>query len=54
MEVFDGTKINTSHLASTWRAKVKARESIKKKEAKREEDQKKPQEKHCINQGPNL
>ena len=40
MEVFDGTSINTSHLASTWRAKVKARESIKKKEAKREEDRK--------------
>ena len=40
MEVSDGTRINTSHLASTWRAKVKARESIKKKEAKREEDRK--------------
>ena len=36
----DGTSINTSHLANTWRAKVKARESIKKKEAKREGDRK--------------
>ena len=34
MEVVDGTSINTSHLASTWRAKVKAKESIKKKRCK--------------------
>ena len=34
MEGADGTSINTNHLASTWRAKVKKKESIKKKRCK--------------------
>ena len=38
MEVADGTSINTSHLTSTWRAKVKVKESIKNKRCKERGD----------------
>ena len=34
MEGADGTSINTSHLACTWRAKMKGKESIKERGGK--------------------
>ena len=40
MEGADRTSINTSYLASTWREKVKAKESIKKKRCKERGDRK--------------
>ena len=40
MEGADRTSINTSYLASTWRVKVKAKESIKKKRCKERGDRK--------------
>ena len=54
MEAVDGTSIDTRHLASTWRAKVKGKESIKKKRCKERRGSEKSQEKHCSNQKPNL
>ena len=60
MEGVDGTSINTSHLACTWRAKVKGKESIKEKgEYKRErmkgeKEIKKSRGKYFNNQEPIL
>ena len=42
MEGADGTSINTSNLASTWRANVKRKESIKKERCKERRGSGKP------------